>query len=77
MCLLNYGWEFVKTKVISLLISISLGVFEKSPNRTFIMLISKKGRAKYFMDFQPINLVGSLYKPIAKVLANRLKKVVK
>ena len=27
-------------------------------------------------DFRPISLVGSLYKRLAKILANRLKKVV-
>ena len=28
------------------------------------------------IDFRPINLVGNLYKWLAKVLANKLKKVV-
>ena len=39
-------------------------------------LIPKKGGAEDLMDYRPINLVGSLYKWLAKVLANRLKMVV-
>lgn len=30
----------------------------------------------HFGDFRPINLIGSIYKIIAKLLANRLKKVI-
>ena len=41
-----------------------------------MVLIPKKARAEDLRDFRPINLVGSLYKWLAKVLANRLKKVV-
>ena len=41
------------------------------------MLISKKESAKDLRDFHPINLVGSLYKILAKVLVNRLKRVVR
>ena len=49
--------------------------FEKSLNATFITLIPKKNDASNICDFRPISLVGSLYKILAKVLANRLKVV--
>ena len=49
--------------------------FEKSPNATFIALIPKKNGASNIRDFKPISLVGSVYKILAKVLANRLKEV--
>ena len=49
--------------------------FEKSLNATFIALILKKNDAFNIRDFRPISLVGSLYKILSKVLANRLKQV--
>ena len=49
--------------------------FEKSLNATFIALIPKKNGASNIRDFKPISLVGSVYKILAKVLANRLKEV--
>ena len=49
--------------------------FVKSLNSTFIAMVPKKEGADDFKDFIPISLVGSLYKLIAKVLANRLKKM--
>ncbi|RVW37191.1 Mitochondrial carrier protein MTM1 [Vitis vinifera] len=51
------------------------GRFVKSLNASFLVLIPKKGRAEDLKDYKPISLVGSLYKLLAKVLANRLKKV--
>ena len=51
------------------------GKFVKSLNSTFIVMVPKKEGADDFKDFRPISLVGILYKLIAKVLANRLKKV--
>ena len=44
--------------------------FEKSFNATFIALIPKKNDASNIKDFRPISLVGSVYKILAKVLAN-------
>ena len=41
-----------------------------------MVLIPKKVGAEDLRDFRPISLVGSLYKWLAKVLANKLKKVV-
>ena len=52
-----------------------LSKFEKSLNATFIALIPKKNGASNIQDFRPISLVGSVYKILAKVLANRLKEV--
>uniref|UniRef100_A0A2N9G4U0 Reverse transcriptase domain-containing protein n=1 Tax=Fagus sylvatica TaxID=28930 RepID=A0A2N9G4U0_FAGSY len=49
--------------------------FEKSLNATFLTLIPKKVEAIEVKDFCPISLVGSVYKIIAKVLANRLRLV--
>ena len=54
-----------------------LGTFQRSLNSTFLILIPKKeGTAEELKDFKPISLVGSLYKLLAKVLANRLKLVI-
>ena len=49
--------------------------FEKSLNATFLALVPKKNDASNIQDFRPISLVGSVYKILAKVLANRLKEV--
>ena len=50
--------------------------FLKSLNNTFLVLIPKKGGTEDLGDFRPISLLGGLYKLLAKVLVNRLKKVV-
>uniref|UniRef100_A0A2N9IRA3 Reverse transcriptase domain-containing protein n=1 Tax=Fagus sylvatica TaxID=28930 RepID=A0A2N9IRA3_FAGSY len=49
--------------------------FEKSLNTTFLSLIPKKVDAINIRDFRPISLIGSIYKLLSKVLANRLKLV--
>ena len=51
------------------------GTFAYSLNATFVAFIPKKRNALNIRDFRLIGLVGSVYKILAKVLANRLKKV--
>nr|GEU35357.1 RNA-directed DNA polymerase, eukaryota, reverse transcriptase zinc-binding domain protein [Tanacetum cinerariifolium] len=47
----------------------------KGCNPSFIALISKIPDANKVNDFRPISLIGSIYKIIAKILANRLVRV--
>ena len=49
--------------------------FERSLNASFLSLITKKNSALNIKDFRPISLVGSVYKLLSKVLANRLRRV--
>jgi len=52
------------------------GKLSKGVNSTFIALIPKVVSPQRLTDFRPISLVGSLYKILAKVLANRLRQVI-
>ena len=49
--------------------------FERSLNASFITLTPKKLNASNICDFRLISLIGSVYKLLAKVLANRLRGV--
>ena len=50
-------------------------VFERSLNASFLSLIPKKNNALNIKDFWPISLVGSVYKLLSKVLANKWRVV--
>ena len=50
-------------------------VFERSMNASFLTLIPKKCNVVNIKDFRPISLVGSVYKLLSKVLANKLRAV--
>ncbi|GJV02001.1 RNA-directed DNA polymerase, eukaryota [Tanacetum coccineum] len=52
------------------------GIFPPGCNSNFIALIPKIQDAKVIKDFRPINLIGSVYKIIVKILANRLSMVI-
>ncbi|RVW91853.1 LINE-1 reverse transcriptase-like [Vitis vinifera] len=70
-------WEFVKEEIIEMFKEFyDHSSFLKSLNNTFLVLIPKKCGAEDLGDFRPISLLGGLYKLLAKVLANRLKRVV-
>ncbi|GKF29672.1 RNA-directed DNA polymerase, eukaryota, reverse transcriptase zinc-binding domain protein [Tanacetum coccineum] len=54
----------------------SSGKFPPGCNSAFIALIPKIHDAKIIKNFLPISLIGSIYKIIAKILANRLSLVI-
>ena len=72
----QFSWDIVKDEVMAVFRDFFVnGKFVKSMNSIFLVMVPKKEGADDFKDFRPISCVGSLYKLIAKVLANRLKKV--
>jgi hypothetical protein len=69
-------WRVVEMNVMTFFGEIyDYGKFERSLNATFISLIPKKVNVVNIWDFSPISLIGSVYKLLAKVLANRLALV--
>nr|GEV77415.1 RNA-directed DNA polymerase, eukaryota, reverse transcriptase zinc-binding domain protein [Tanacetum cinerariifolium] len=52
------------------------GRFSRGSNSPFITLIPKVMDAKFVTDFRPISLIGSVYKVVTKILANRLTTVI-
>ena len=67
------SWVFVKSEVMNFFKDLhEQGKFVRSINVTSLVLVPKKGGAEDLKDYRPISSVGSLYKWLAKVLANRL-----
>nr|GEV90404.1 RNA-directed DNA polymerase, eukaryota [Tanacetum cinerariifolium] len=52
------------------------GTFSKGCNSSFIALIPKVTDAKFVNDYRPIGLIGSVYKVVMKIMANRLALVI-
>nr|GEW78193.1 RNA-directed DNA polymerase, eukaryota [Tanacetum cinerariifolium] len=52
------------------------GSFSKGCNSFFVALIPKVMDAKFVNDYRPISLIGSVYKVVTKILANRLAVVI-
>nr|GEV00337.1 RNA-directed DNA polymerase, eukaryota, reverse transcriptase zinc-binding domain protein [Tanacetum cinerariifolium] len=66
-------WKIVKKEVVDVVTYFfTHGFLPKGSNSSFIALISKISDANMVKDFRHISLIGSLYKIIAKILANRL-----
>lgn len=53
------------------------GYFSRGSNSSFISLFPKVKNPTSSNEFRPISLIGSIYKIIAKVLAFRLKRVLR
>ena len=72
----SFSWEFVKEEVMGFFREFFLhDQFVKSLNATFLVLVPKGRTVKDLKDLRPISLVGSLYKILSKVLANRIRRV--
>ena len=70
-------WDFAKVEILEMFKEFhEHSSFLKSLNNTFLVLIPKKSGVEDLGDFRPISLLGGLYKLLAKVIANRIKKVV-
>lgn len=77
MCFFRRCWNLVKEDVFRMMSDFHrTGKLEKSINCSFIALIPKTDNPNEIADFRPICLVSSLYKIVAKVLAQRLKAVI-
>ncbi|KAK2655027.1 hypothetical protein Ddye_008079 [Dipteronia dyeriana] len=70
------NWEAIKEDIMDFFFKFhNDGSLVKELNYTFITLIPKVSKSTSMGDFRPINLVGSMYKVVAKVLNNLIKKV--
>ncbi|GJQ96935.1 RNA-directed DNA polymerase, eukaryota, reverse transcriptase zinc-binding domain protein [Tanacetum coccineum] len=66
-------WTFIGNDIIQAVKAFfANGCFPRGCNSYFIALIPKIQDAKFVKDFCPISLIGSTYKIISKILANRL-----
>ena len=72
----SFSWDFVKDEVMGFFKDFFQNdQFVKSLNATFLVLVPKGSTVEDLKDLRPISLVGSLYKILSKVLANRIKSV--
>ncbi|GJU51355.1 putative RNA-directed DNA polymerase, eukaryota, reverse transcriptase zinc-binding domain protein [Tanacetum coccineum] len=70
-------WDLLKANIFDFVSSfLSTGKMPPGSNSSFITLIPKVSNPILITDFRPISLIGIHYKIIAKVLANRLSRVI-
>ncbi|GKB45339.1 RNA-directed DNA polymerase, eukaryota, reverse transcriptase zinc-binding domain protein, partial [Tanacetum coccineum] len=69
----RHYWNILESDVVDAVTSFfHHGQFPKGSNSSFIALIPKTRDVNLVKDFRPISLIDSMYKIIAKILANRL-----
>lgn len=70
-------WDYIKTDLYMAIKQFErTGVIETGCNASFITLVPKVMDPLSLNDYRPISLIGSIYKVISKILAERLKKVI-
>lgn len=71
LCFVKANWDLIKVDFMTFLSEFNRdGSVVKAMNCTFIALIPKLHLPASSKDYRPISLVSSLYKVLAKVLAN-------
>ena len=69
-------WNLVKPDVLRFMEEFYVnGIFPRGCNASFIVLIPKVVNLQSLEEYRPILLIGCMYKIVAKLLANRLKKI--
>lgn len=77
MAFVKKSWNVIKNDVFKFFQEFHAnGILCKGINSIFVTLIPKIEGAARFKDYRPISMIGWLYKLLAKVLANRFKRVV-
>ncbi|KAL0006736.1 hypothetical protein SO802_008238 [Lithocarpus litseifolius] len=71
-------WDIVGPDVVSCVLEVlNSGVMPYDINETYICLILKVASPQKITEFRPISLCNVVYKTNSKVLANRLKKILR
>ncbi|XP_071917223.1 uncharacterized protein [Coffea arabica] len=77
-CLFQSYWSIINVDIVHAISTFfHTGNLLKTINETIISLIPKVDNPMMLANFRPISLCNVLYKTISKILANRLKKVLK
>nr|GEU38951.1 transposon TX1 uncharacterized [Tanacetum cinerariifolium] len=70
-------WELLDHDIHKFVVNFfSIGKFPQCSNSSFITLIPKVSNPLFIKDYIPISLISLHYKIIAKILANRLSKLI-
>ncbi|GJU77776.1 putative RNA-directed DNA polymerase, eukaryota, reverse transcriptase zinc-binding domain protein [Tanacetum coccineum] len=70
-------WDLLKHDIQEFVASFfATSKFPQGANSAFITLIPKVSKPLFIKDYRPISLIGLHYKIVAKILANRLSKVI-
>lgn len=73
---IKHFWELIKPDISKFIAEFHANrIFLRGGNASFIALIPKKNNPQNLNEYMPISLIGCIYKIVAKLLANRLKKV--
>ncbi|GJT29449.1 putative RNA-directed DNA polymerase, eukaryota, reverse transcriptase zinc-binding domain protein [Tanacetum coccineum] len=74
---IKHYWETIGENFVDMVKKFELdGFIPRGCNSSFITLVPKIQDLLHISDFRPISLIGCQYKVIAKILANRLQRVV-